>query len=50
MSKLKNIKLIVTDLDGTVLEHGQLANDIDQKVLLEASKQNIGVTIATGQT
>ncbi|AUF83817.1 Cof-type HAD-IIB family hydrolase [Mesoplasma syrphidae] len=50
MSKLANIKLIVTDLDGTVLEHGQLANDVDQEVLLNAAKQNIGVTIATGQS
>ncbi|WP_036269025.1 Cof-type HAD-IIB family hydrolase [Mesoplasma seiffertii] len=50
MNNLANIKLIVTDLDGTVLEHGQLANDIDQEVLLKAAKQNIAVTIATGQS
>ncbi|WP_369024851.1 HAD family hydrolase [Mycoplasma capricolum] len=46
---LKNIKLIVTDLDGTVLHHGKLANDIDKPVLEKAIKNNIYVTIATGQ-
>lgn len=50
MTKLTDIKLIVTDLDGTVLEHGQLANDLDQKVLLQAAQNDIGVTIATGQS
>ncbi|WFQ92310.1 HAD family hydrolase [Mycoplasma feriruminatoris] len=46
---LKNIKLIVTDLDGTVLHHGKLANDIDKPILQKAIDKNIHVTIATGQ-
>ncbi|WP_434341838.1 HAD family hydrolase [Mycoplasma putrefaciens] len=46
---LKNIKLIVTDLDGTVLQHGKLANDFDQKVFQLANQKGVYVTIATGQ-
>ncbi|UWD35179.1 Cof-type HAD-IIB family hydrolase [Mycoplasma cottewii] len=46
---LKNIKLIVTDLDGTVLEHGKLANDLDVEVFKQANQKGVYTTIATGQ-
>ncbi|WP_031542599.1 Cof-type HAD-IIB family hydrolase [Mesoplasma photuris] len=49
MDKLKNIKLIITDLDGTVLEHGKIANQNDQILLTNLSDRGINVTIATGQ-
>ncbi|WP_035358837.1 Cof-type HAD-IIB family hydrolase [[Acholeplasma] multilocale] len=50
MAKLNNIKLVITDLDGTVLQHGQLSNPADQEALLKLNEKGIGVTIATGQT
>lgn len=47
---VNKIDLIVTDLDGTILNEGVLANDIDIKTLKEAQKQGIKVAIATGQS
>ncbi|ATZ19010.1 HAD family hydrolase [Williamsoniiplasma somnilux] len=46
---LKNIRLVVTDLDGTVLEHGKIANHNDLDTLLKLEKKGIALTIATGQ-
>ncbi|ASZ09255.1 hydrolase [Mesoplasma chauliocola] len=47
--KLTNIKLIATDLDGTILEHGKISNEFDLKMLKEVSKQGIQVAVVTGQ-
>ncbi|KAF5295785.1 hypothetical protein FQA39_LY12958 [Lamprigera yunnana] len=47
--KLNNIKLIITDLDGTVLEHGKICSTDDLDAFQEAIDNNIHVTIATGQ-
>lgn len=46
---LKDIKLVVTDLDGTILEHGKFAHPHDLPTLLDLKNHNIGLTIATGQ-
>lgn len=52
MSKLLPIKLIVMDLDGTVLDNSNNAEDIDQLAELCASlrKLNVMSMVATGRT
>ncbi|ATZ18186.1 HAD-IIB family hydrolase [Mesoplasma melaleucae] len=47
--KLTNIKLIATDLDGTVLEHGEIANEFDLVMLKKAAAQGIQIAVVTGQ-
>lgn len=47
--KLTNIKLIATDLDGTILEHGEIANKFDLLMLKKAASQGIHVAVVTGQ-
>lgn len=47
--KINNIKLIATDLDGTILHHGQISNSLDVEMLNAAAKQGIHVVVSTGQ-
>ncbi|PPE04410.1 HAD family hydrolase [Entomoplasma ellychniae] len=47
--KLNNIKLIATDLDGTILNHGKISNKLDVEMLKLAAEQGIHVVVSTGQ-
>ncbi|AVN63865.1 hydrolase [Mesoplasma florum] len=47
--KLTNIKLIATDLDGTILEHGKISNPFDLEMLKKVSEQGVHVAVVTGQ-
>lgn len=47
---MKNIELVVTDLDGTVLHDNEWANDVDRVVLRELQDRGYKLAIATGQS
>lgn len=46
---MKNIKLIVTDLDGTFLTSDKIISDVNLKVVEALHKKGIAFTIATGR-
>lgn len=46
---MENIKLIVTDLDGTFLTSDKIISDVNLKVVKELNKRGISFTIATGR-
>jgi Cof subfamily protein (haloacid dehalogenase superfamily) len=48
-SKLKNIKLIVTDIDGTLVDdNGKLGSE-SKKLLMELMKHDVSISLATGR-
>ncbi|MCW8809954.1 MAG: HAD family hydrolase [Ignavibacteriaceae bacterium] len=48
-NKLKNIKLIVTDIDGTLVDdNGKLGSE-SKKLLMEIMKQDVSISLATGR-
>ena len=48
-NKLKNIKLIVTDIDGTLLnDNGELGLE-SKKLIMELMKQGVTISLATGR-
>jgi len=48
-NKLKNIKLIVTDIDGTLVDdNGKLGSE-SKKLLMELMKQDVSISLATGR-
>ncbi len=44
------IKLIVTDVDGTLLDNNSLLPDLNKQALIDCKKNNIGVILATGKS
>lgn len=44
------VKLIATDVDGTLLDNNSKLSTINRNAILECSKRNIGVILATGKT
>lgn len=44
------IKLIATDVDGTLLDNDSRLSTINRNAVLECQKRNIGVILATGKT
>jgi Cof subfamily protein (haloacid dehalogenase superfamily) len=44
------IKLIVTDVDGTLLDNKSQVTELNKKALLECKSKNIGVILATGKS
>jgi len=44
------IKLVVTDVDGTLLDNDTRLPELNRQALLECKKRNIGVILATGKT
>jgi Cof subfamily protein (haloacid dehalogenase superfamily) len=44
------IKLIVTDVDGTLLDNNSKLPEFNKKALLECKSKNIGVILATGKS
>ena len=44
------IKLIATDVDGTLLDNNSKLSTINRNAILECLKRNIGVILATGKT
>jgi len=44
------IKLIVTDVDGTLLDNESQVPELNKKALLECKSKNIGVVLATGKS
>jgi len=44
------IKLIVTDVDGTLLDNKSQVTELNKKALLECKSKNIGVVLATGKS
>lgn len=49
-TKKKNIKLIVVDIDGTLLDDNHSMSDRNRDTLLNAIKSGIKVVVATGKT
>jgi Cof subfamily protein (haloacid dehalogenase superfamily) len=48
-NKLKNIKLIVTDIDGTLVDdNGKLGSE-SKKLLMELMKHDVSISLATGR-
>jgi hypothetical protein len=44
------IKLIVTDVDGTLLDNKSQVTELNKRALLECKSKNIGVILATGKS
>ena len=44
------IKLIVTDVDGTLLDNKSEVTELNKKALLECKSKNIGIILATGKS
>ena len=44
------IKLVVTDVDGTLLDNESELTELNKKALLECKSKNIGVILATGKS
>ncbi|MBN1299084.1 MAG: HAD family hydrolase [Actinobacteria bacterium] len=44
------IKLVVTDVDGTLLDSDSMLPELNRQALLDCQKRNIGVILATGKT
>jgi Cof subfamily protein (haloacid dehalogenase superfamily) len=44
------IKLIVTDVDGTLLDNESVITELNKKALLECKSKNIGIILATGKS
>ncbi len=44
------IKLIVTDVDGTLLDNKSQVTELNKKALSECKSKNIGVVMATGKS
>ena len=44
------IKLIVTDVDGTLLDNKSQVTEINKKALLECKSKSIGIVLATGKS
>lgn len=44
------IKLVVTDVDGTLLDNNSRLPRLNRQALLDCKKRNIGVMLATGKT
>ena len=44
------VKLIATDVDGTLLDNNSNLSTINRNAILECHKKNIGVILATGKT
>jgi Cof subfamily protein (haloacid dehalogenase superfamily) len=44
------IKLIVTDVDGTLVDNKSEVTELNRKALLECKSKNIGVILATGKS
>ena len=48
-NNLKNIKLIVTDIDGTLVDdNGKLGSE-SKKLLMELMKHDVSISLATGR-
>jgi len=49
MKKTENIKLVVTDLDGTLLDEKGLLSDENRNVIIKLKENGIKFAIANGR-
>ncbi len=50
MAKEKRIKLVVTDVDGTLLDENSVLPELNKKALIDCKENGIEIILATGKT